>query len=39
MFLSTLGAKSCIEIFLDFFVPSRNFSNIKNDFSHFLELF
>jgi hypothetical protein len=35
MFLSSLGAKSCLKIFLELFEPSRYFSDIKNDFSLF----
>jgi hypothetical protein len=37
-FLSSLGAKSFLVIFLDFLEPSRYFLDIKYDFSHFLEL-
>jgi hypothetical protein len=33
--LSLLGAKSCLEIFLEFLEPSRYFSDIKNDSSLF----
>jgi hypothetical protein len=39
MFLSPLGAKSCLVIFLEFLEPSRYFSDVKYDFSIFLELF
>jgi hypothetical protein len=35
MFLSPLGAKSCLVIFLEFLEPSRYFSDIKYDFSLF----
>jgi hypothetical protein len=34
-FLSSVGAKSCLGIFLEFLEPSRYFSVIKNDFSLF----
>jgi hypothetical protein len=38
IFLSPLGAKSCVGIFLEFLEPLRYFSGIKNDFNLFLEL-
>jgi hypothetical protein len=35
MFLSSLGAKSCLVIFLEFLEPSRYFLDIKYEFSLF----
>jgi hypothetical protein len=35
MFLSSLGTKSCLEIFLELLEPSRYFSDIQKDFSFF----
>jgi hypothetical protein len=35
MCLSSLCAKSCVEIFLEFLEPSRYFSDIKNHFNFF----
>jgi hypothetical protein len=39
MFLSSLGAKSFLGFFLEFLEHSRYFSDIKYDYSLFLELF
>ena len=39
MFLSSLGAKSCLGSFLEFLEPSGYFSNIKNDLSLFWNYF